>query len=181
MGVPKAGVELATGRTMFDHVISNARSLNLPCVAAGHAGGINLPDFPGMEVIPDEVAARGPVGALLGLFKSNRAHHYLIIACDQPLLNPEILSLLLTDFDQRPNVFIHPIDGRVSPLPGLYPASLLPLVKQLLHQPRASLRELLAAADSRTIILDRREWYRLRSANSPQDVEEINNLLRSTV
>jgi len=176
MGAPKAGTKLATGRTIFDYVHSCAGELKIPCLVVGHAEGIELDAYPELQVIPDEIQERGPVGALLGLFRSNTAHHYLIVACDQPLLSPELLRRLLIEIDERPNVFVNPTSTDLSPIPGLYPATMLATVEQLLQQPRASLRELLARSDARTIILSQEDWVQLRSANTPQDVADMNSM-----
>lgn len=179
MGLPKAGLKLVSGQTMFEHVYSIAHELELPCIVVGHAHGIELNSHPGLRLIPDEIPGCGPVGGLLGLLKSNAATHYLVIACDQPLLSATIIEKLLTEFDERPTVFMNSSEGRIAPLPGLYPASLFPLVKQLLQQSRASLRELLIKSDARTIVIADKDYVRLRSANAPQDVAEINVLLHS--
>ncbi|MBL0060799.1 MAG: NTP transferase domain-containing protein [bacterium] len=121
---------------------------------------------------------RGPVGAMLGLFNSNVAQHYLVVGCDQPLLTADLLRLLLVEIDERPNVICNEDENSCSPLPGLYPASLIPIVQQLLEQPRASLRELLTRSNARNFAIDKTDWLRLRSANTPQDVEDINKILR---
>ncbi|MBL0061344.1 MAG: molybdenum cofactor guanylyltransferase [bacterium] len=179
MGLPKAGLKLISGQTMFEHGYAIAQELELPCIVVGHAKGIELNSYLGLLVIPDEIPGCGPVGALLGLLKSCEATHYLVIACDQPLLTATLVGKLLVDTDERPTVFMNSFDGNIAPLPGLYPASLLPHVKQLLRQTRASLRELLAKSDARTIAIAEEEYVRLRSANAPQDVAEINALLSS--
>lgn len=176
MGTPKAGLSLATGRTIFEHVYECVKDLSLPCVVAGHAEGIQLCRYPDLTVIPDEISDRGPVGALLGVLNSNIAHHYMVIGCDQPLMRPILLRKLLTEIDERPCAFRNQADGNLSPLPGLYPAALLPIVEILLQQPRASLRELLAKSDVRMITLDQANWEYLRSANTPQDVAYVNTV-----
>lgn len=178
MGASKAGVELATGKTLFGHVYDCACELDLPCIAVGHVEGVEPENFAGLRIQPDEITNRGPVGALFGLFGSNIARHYLVLACDQPLLTSALLRRLLVEVEERPTVFTNCENTIISPLPGLYPASLLPIVERLLHQPRASLRELLSQSHARRIPLDIVEWEKLRGANTPQDVEEINAILR---
>ncbi len=173
MGVPKAGAVLSSGKTLFDYVFSAVHGLYLPCVVVGHAEGVDLSGLEDVTVLPDAVQERGPVGALLGLFLSGLAHHYLVVACDQPLLNTGLLKRLLVEFDERPAVFINPYDANISPLPGLYPASLSALTEPLLTQPRASLRELLAQAKARTIPLLHDDWILLRSANTPEEVRDV--------
>lgn len=178
MGAPKAGLTLVSGRTIFDHVYGCLAVLRLPCVVVGHAEGIALASYPELRVIRDEVTERGPVGALRGLFKSDVAQHYLVVGCDQPLFTVSLLRKLLAEIDERPNVFCSESEDFISPLPGLYPASLLPTVEQLLEQPRASLRELLTRSNARSIAIEQADWLRLRSANTPQDVEDIDKILR---
>ncbi len=178
MGTAKAGYRLVSGRTIFDHVYTCLGEVGLPCVVVGHADGIALGSYPDLNVIPDEVIERGPVGALHGLFKSDVAQHYLVVGCDQPLLTADLLRKLLAEIDERPIVFCNEDENSFSPLPGLYPASLLPMVQQLLEQPRASVRELLTRSNARNIAIEQADWLRLRSANTPQDVEGINKILR---
>ncbi len=178
MGVAKAGLALASGRTIFDHVHGCLKEVVQPCVVVGHAEGIALNKYSELQVIPDEVIERGPVGAMLGLFRSNIAQSYLVVGCDQPLLTAGLLRLLLEVKGERPTVFCNEGGSFTSPLPGLYPASLLPIVLQLLSGPRASLRELLEQGKARKIEIDSANWLRLRSANTAQDVEEINTILR---
>lgn len=178
MGAPKAGLTLVSGRTIFDHVYGCLAGLGLPCVVVGHADGIEINMYPDLRVIPDEVIERGPVGAMHGLFTSVVAQRYLVVGCDQPMLTAGLLRKLLVEIDERPNVFCSESEDFISPLPGLYPASLLPMVEQLLEQPRASLRGLLARSNARTIAIEQTDWLRLRSANTPQDIEDIDKILR---
>jgi len=178
MGAPKAGLTLVSGRTIFDHVYSCLSELGLPCVVVGHAEGIALESNPELIVIPDDVIDRGPVGAMRGLFTSDVAQHYLVVGCDQPLLTADLLRKLFVEIDERPNVFCSESEDFIFPLPGLYPASLLPIVQQLLEQPRASLREILTRSNVRNIAIEQTDWLRLRSANTPQDIEDIDKILR---
>ncbi len=171
---------MVSGKSLFDHVYDCACELNLPCIAVGHVDGVKCNAYTGLQILPDEITDRGPVGALLGLFGSNLARHYLILACDQPLLTSELLGRLLVEVDERSTVFSDLKQTYNSPLPGRYPASLLPIVEKLLLQPRASLQELLTLSNARTICLDQTDWDMLRGANTPEDVVAINAILCST-
>ncbi len=180
MGNPKAGTRLSTGETMFERVYSVVRQTAGPCCVLGHADGIEISGHPDLHIIPDKVPERGPVGALLSLFSSGIASYYIVAACDQPLLTTQLLNRLQAEIDETPCVFCDQDETNIAPLPGLYPATLLPHVEQLLLQPRASLRELLARSNFRTIALDPESWTRLRSCNTPGDVEEVNRILQDS-
>lgn len=179
MGVSKAGVTLADGKSFFDHVFKHARELGMDCIAVGHVEGIDAEAYPDLHVQPDQVTDRGPVGALLGLFSSGRALHYLVVACDQPLLTTNLLRRLLDVADNRPSVFCDPQQERVFPLPGLYPAGGISIVQNLLLKPSASLRELLEVSNARKIPLNEYDRELLRGANTPQDVADLNAKLRA--
>lgn len=180
MGSPKAGTRLSTGETMFERVYSIVKQTAGPCCVLGHAEGIEISCHPDLRIIPDKVPERGPVGALLSLLSSGIASYYIVAACDQPLLTTQLLNRLHAEIDDKPCVFCDQDETNIAPLPGFYPAALLPHVEQLLRQPRASLRELLGRSNFRTIALDPESWTRLRSCNTPGDVEEINRILQNS-
>ncbi|MBK8129642.1 MAG: NTP transferase domain-containing protein [bacterium] len=98
-------MRLVSGHTMFEHAYSLRMGTQLPCIVVGHADGIKLNSYPDLRVIPDEIPDCGPVGALLGLLKKQSAAHYLVLACDQPLLRFELIGRLLAESDERPTVF----------------------------------------------------------------------------
>ena len=175
MGQPKAGVRLASGRTLLEHVASSAQELGWPCIAVGLADGLSGDQYLGLEVLPDEMLARGPLGALHALFRNGRAAHYLVLSCDQPLVQAKLLRKLTERLDERPNVFA--CAGAFTPLPGLYPASILSTVEQALASPKASLRALLERHNYRSIVISPDEWQLLRGANTAADVAELNRML----
>jgi molybdopterin-guanine dinucleotide biosynthesis protein A len=113
----------------------------------------------------------GQLGGLLGLLSSGLASHYLVLACDQPLLNASLLSALTNDLDDRPTVFAG--ESHIYPLPGLYPASLLPFVEKQLSHGRASLKFLLQTANARLLPLPENVQTNLRGANTPQEFAEL--------
>ncbi|MBK6911457.1 MAG: nucleotidyltransferase family protein [bacterium] len=123
MGVSKAGVRLVSGKSLFDHVYDCACELNLPCIAVGHVDGVKLTRIQVCKFFLTKSLIAGRL-ALLGLFGSNLARHYLILACDQPLLTPELLGRLLVEVDERSTVFSDLKQTYNSPLPGRYPCEL---------------------------------------------------------
>ena len=176
MGTPKAGVRLSSGLTVFETVWRILDGLNLPRIIVGHAQGIESTSLGKPIIIPDAVERRGPVGALLGLLQSGLGTHYLVVGCDQILLTPDLLQTLVSEVAGRPIVLGRP-DGRVSPLPALIPETAIRHVEELLCHEQASLRKLLEIADDRTISISEKEFERLRSVNTPQDLAELDRSL----
>lgn len=175
MGSTKAFAELPAGESLLGRSLKLLLELRLPIVLVGQPVGTGvLAD--GLSVIPDPIPDRGPMGGLMGLLSSGLASHYLVLACDQPMLTPALLSGLVLELDERPVVFS--TEDSVFPLPGLYPASLLPLVESSLSGKRSSLKFLLESANARLIALPPDALSALRGANTPQELREISAMLR---
>ncbi|NUO19492.1 molybdenum cofactor guanylyltransferase [bacterium] len=176
MGVPKAGIVLSSGETMFELVLRQFTGLDLRCVVVGHSDGIDKSLYDDVIFLPDQIHDRGPVGALFGLFQSGIASSYLVAGCDQILLNRQLLDSLVKQPNDRPVVFANDT-GSFSPLPGLYPETMLRIVEEVLQQESASLRELLQKADTRMLTLQQEQFLRLRSVNTPQELNEYEQTL----
>jgi molybdenum cofactor guanylyltransferase len=79
---------------------------------------------------------RGPLGGIgtaLACCESDRSA--LILACDMPFLTKEFLAFLVEIHQREENRLTLPIDhnGRLQPLAGIYSASCLPAVEQMLQ------------------------------------------------
>jgi len=169
MGAPKAFMQFPSGESLLDRSLYLLWEMRLPRVVVGQPRSVRFPR--GIPLILDPLPDRGPMGGLLGLLESGLASHYLVLACDQPLLNASLLATLMEKLDNRPTAFAG--EPEIYPLPGLYPASLLPLVKSQLSDDRASLKFLLQSANARLLQLPVSERRNLRGANTPQEFAEL--------
>ena len=73
----------------------------------------------GFEMVPDPVAGLGPVAGIAAALKSSRSVWNIVIACDLPFLQPELIDCLLDNADSYHAVIpIH--NGVMEPLAGIY-------------------------------------------------------------
>ena len=73
----------------------------------------------GFEMVPDPVAGQGPAAGIAAALKSSRSVWNIVIACDLPFLQPELIDCLLENVDGYQAVIpIH--DGVMEPLAGIY-------------------------------------------------------------
>jgi molybdopterin-guanine dinucleotide biosynthesis protein A len=187
MGAAKAGLEWH-GSTLLRRAVGVvARGVDGPVVVV-RAPGQGLPALPpGVEVVDDPVAARGPLqGILTGLASvAGRAPVALVCAVDMPLLHPAFLRRVARELraDAALDVALPVALGHAHPLAAAYRTAMVPLVAELvdagrlragglferarvLHLDEAALLAdpVLAAVDPR---LDS-----LRNVNTPEEYRE---------
>ncbi len=77
----------------------------------------------GMEMVPDEIVGKGPVAGLAALLKRSNTPWNLVLACDLPFLQPELVVALLEAAGT--NQAVIPVSqGMAEPLAGLYHSDL---------------------------------------------------------
>ena len=73
----------------------------------------------GFELVPDPVAGQGPAAGIAAALKSSRSAWNIVIACDLPFLQPELIDCLLENRGSFQAVIpVH--DGVMEPLAGFY-------------------------------------------------------------
>jgi molybdopterin-guanine dinucleotide biosynthesis protein A len=87
-----------------------------------------------VQYILDNAKYRG-MGPLAGLYtamKEVQAEWYLVLACDMPLIDGDILAALLSGKNEKHPAVIPVIDGKYHPLCALYHCTVLPEIERLL-------------------------------------------------
>ena len=128
MGRNKALMTLA-GHRLVDRVLA---------VLAGMFDDLlmvtNSPDLYadlGVRMVPDLVAGKGALGGIHSAIHHAAAPHCLVVACDMPFLNADVLRHLL---DQRAeyDVVVPNVNGRPQPLHAIYGKDCLqPIARRL--------------------------------------------------
>jgi molybdopterin-guanine dinucleotide biosynthesis protein A len=73
----------------------------------------------GFEIIPDPVVGQGPAAGIAAALKSSRSVWNIVIACDLPFLQPELIDCLLENTGSCQAVIpVH--NGVMEPLAGIY-------------------------------------------------------------
>lgn len=86
----------------------------------------------GFPVYKDLVQNKGPLGGILTALTYSKNDKNVILSCDMPFLNHEIIELLITKGDEMPvtTCFYH---DRIHPLVGLYHKRILKDLKEQLN------------------------------------------------
>jgi len=170
MGRPKADIPLGDGRSMIDHVIARVKAV---CPQVVVVGGAPV-SMDGVRHLPDTLPDLGPLGGLNTLLDSGLANAYLVVACDQPFLLPEILRLLLAGDPAVAHLF-RPIRNRpIDPFPGYYPAGLLsfdPNNRGVLAQKERSMQRFIQTIQVAFLPLPLPLRCSIESINTPADLQ----------
>jgi len=105
--------------------------------------------FPVNTLIPDDPSLQlhGPLYGLLSVHLKYPEEDLLILACDMPLIDTELLKELLTKYNtETADAFIYSNDSEPEPMPGIYRSKGLAYVHQLYSNnqlPRYSMKYML--------------------------------------
>ena len=113
---------LLEDRPLIEHVYRALRPL-VDELWLSTKKGYFFPELAFARVIEDEVPFEGPARALLRILSSLHPEDLILAAaCDQPFLNPSLLSFLLESAENEGALAVMCLreDGKILPLPGVY-------------------------------------------------------------
>jgi molybdopterin-guanine dinucleotide biosynthesis protein A len=166
MGAPKEGVRLADGRPMVEHVREALAAVCEQVVIVGECRGYETGRI---TRLPDLRPGLGPLAGIEAALSSGLSAGYLIAACDQPFLTPELLRRLVGEAEE-PRCFREEGGAGFHPFPCYFPASWLPRVQEALDGGRLSMRGLLGENQPHWPVIASEEAVLLRSVNRPEDL-----------
>ncbi|TDL80272.1 molybdenum cofactor guanylyltransferase [Peribacillus frigoritolerans] len=85
----------------------------------------------------------GPLAGLYTAMKKVQADWYLVLACDMPLIDQEILAVLQSGINEKQAAVIPVIHGKCHPLCALYHCSAFSMIERLLDQKQLKMMTLL--------------------------------------
>lgn len=74
----------------------------------------------GLKIVQDEVEGIGPMGGLLACLKQSQTRYNLVLSCDIPFVESELLSYLLSQIENYQVVVPVHGEGWIEPLCGFY-------------------------------------------------------------
>lgn len=106
----------------------------------------------------DSLQLRGPLAGLLSVHLYHPSEDLLLLACDMPLMEANLLKELVTIYNQNltPDAFVYTNDGEPEPLCGIYKSSGLKHILQLYQSnqlPRHSMKYMLEHVNTHLIPL----------------------------
>lgn len=172
MGQDKALLPL-NGMTLLETVVVTLLLVtdNI-LVVADHADKYSLPCA---RVIGDTFPECGPVGGIITGLMAMGAGSHIVVACDMPALNTNVLQLLQKAATPEWDAVVPEINGRAEPLHAVYRHNSAPKLLRFLETGGFSVRDALETMKVKRIgegVLKRIDPYllSLTNVNTPEEV-----------
>ncbi|MBT8423258.1 MAG: NTP transferase domain-containing protein [Gammaproteobacteria bacterium] len=171
MGTDKAALEL-DGVTQLQRAVTQLEQVvDRVYVSVRTADALRT----GFDCIPDSVAVRGPAAGILSAHLAYPDHAWLVIACDMPRLDADLLRQLLAARDSAAAATCWlGADGLPEPLCAVYePATLAAFLQSVRAEGNPSPRDWLGNCGATA--LQAPDASALRSANTVEEWQELIN------
>jgi molybdenum cofactor guanylyltransferase len=176
MGKPKHEVRLSDGTTFLKRVQAAVQPLCSQIVLLGDHEFTTSDEF---IIVKDLRPGLGPMAGLESLLKSGLDSHYLIVACDMPLLTPGVCRMLIHD-TARVSIFESTEIGKYLPFPGIYRSELAEAVSRSLDEEHRSLQHLFRSLPGINLLhLTPELEQSVRSFNTPESIQELEAIIQS--
>jgi molybdopterin-guanine dinucleotide biosynthesis protein A len=103
-----------------------------------------------VPILEDAVKGKGPLGGIYTGLLASPTEDNLVLACDMPLLDLRVVSLLERERDGCEAV-VAEVNGHLEPLLGIYKKSCLARIARSLEQGALAVHDLLASLQTRVI------------------------------
>ncbi|MCB0609726.1 MAG: NTP transferase domain-containing protein [Lewinellaceae bacterium] len=152
-----------------DYLYNMMDNLGLEPVLSVAAGQ----EIPGFRTIQDTFLGLGPMGAILSAFREEPDTAWLVLACDLPLVDEQVLRVLIGN--RRPSAaataFRSPESGFPEPLAAIWEPRSYPVLFRFLSQGYSCPRKTLINSD--THVIDPPTPESMLNANKPEEMEAI--------
>jgi molybdopterin-guanine dinucleotide biosynthesis protein A len=182
LGRDKAS-EMLLGRPLLQHVLDRVRGVADEIVVVRRAGQV-LPALEAgvdVKVVEDVYRDTGPLGGLYTGLQALRGPQAVTVACDMPLLQPQLLLELLR-LGVEHDAVVPVRDSMPEPLCACYSRACLPVVERCLEAGAYKLSGFFDAID--VLYLDPEVWRRFdpeglsfQNLNREEDKQRIEGLL----
>ncbi len=170
MGSPKPNVKLHDGRTMLAHVLDSILPLGVPVHLSVEKDHAFLEHWSHLPVIRDAEEYPGPLAAITQALGAIEADELLVVCCDQPMLQADLLRRLVDSAIDLPTFFRDAQGRGIAPFPGIYPASLLTAMRDALSKGERSPRRFVETRECTWVDIDAAETALLASFNSMDEL-----------
>jgi len=133
LGRSKA-LESIGGKSLIECVVERLRPPTNQLLIVTSREQLDLPLIHGAEVLVDLYPGKGPIGGIYTGLLASRSSHSIVVACDMPFLNTELLRYMIEltgDFDA---VVPTLQEGMVEPLHVIYSRNCLGSMKARLER-----------------------------------------------
>lgn len=174
-------LEEISGQSLIQRVVERLELLGTEVtVVVAQGDQLFLPDLD-VKMVADVYPDKSALGGIYSGLKAASSFHSLVVACDMPFLNIDLLRYMI-ELSPAFDVVIPRVNGLLEPLHAVYSRNCLPPIEGMLHEGRLKIADLLPAVrvryveDAEVERLDP-EGLSFFNINSEADLERARTLL----
>lgn len=146
MGFDK-GLAMLNGTPMIQHIIAVIEKLGLELIIISNNPAYK--DF-GYPVYEDVIPEKGPAGGILTALEYSTTDVNLILSCDAPYINSEVLNALISQSGNS-DITIAEHEGIEYPLIGVYRMSIKNVFRKNVEQNKLKLRSICSELEANIV------------------------------
>tara|TARA_R110001583_G_scaffold4136_4_gene24506 strand:- start:1427 stop:1999 length:573 start_codon:yes stop_codon:yes gene_type:complete len=127
----------------------------------------------GLKRIEDIIENAGPLAGIYSGLKHSKTEYNLVLSCDIPLINSEILKKLINAIDTDSEIIQIESDGKTMPLIALYKKQCEHKFLKLLKEGERRLQFAVNQCRVKNVVLNKHEINFTKNINTPQQLNEI--------
>lgn len=159
------------GKTLLERAVDLLSSLQLDPVVIANPGRDY--SFLNCPVVNDLIPEKGPLGGLYTACTLFSERTLLVLTCDMPLLNQNILTRLINQHQYFCSATVINMNGKIQPFPGVYKADLKTLIYAQLMSDKLSMALFLTNVLNRRILTEVSDAQMFQNVNHRKDLELI--------
>lgn len=138
---------------------------------------------PAYKALPDTFLDMGPLGGILSAMRSQRDRAWLVIACDLPLLNEDIIRFLMTSRDPQKiaTTYQSPYDGLPEPLITIWEPRSYSSLLHFLGKDITCPRKVLINNNNDVALLQAPQPEMLMNVNTPKEAAKAEHNLKQSI
>jgi molybdopterin-guanine dinucleotide biosynthesis protein A len=134
----------------------------------------NIQDYQKYNIIEDKILEIGPIGGVISSFMSNRDSAWLVVACDIPLINQNVIKELIDKRNFLKAGTFFNSDFGFEPLVGIYEPKSFPFLLSALQTGKYGIKN--AFNELELNIIDNNFTSKFKNINTKKEKEELDIL-----
>lgn len=136
-------------------------------------------DVFGLKRINDITKNAGPVAGICSGLKASSTNHNLILSCDIPLINSQILKQLINAIDETSEIIQVESNGKSMPLIAIYKKQIIHTFNSLLQANERRLRIAIQSCKSKNILLKKEHELSTMNVNTKNEFKAVEDAYKN--
>jgi molybdopterin-guanine dinucleotide biosynthesis protein A len=130
----------------------------------------------GLKVVPDLMTGQGPMGGIYSCMKAVKTKYVIVLSCDMPFVDKQIIDLLLTGKNHYQAV-LPGHKGFMQPVCALYNSEILPIIEHHLFSGKLKLAGFIEMLNHKIVEISYEDEYKLLSINTKSELLEAERMI----